>query len=152
MRRKRDDGLTFLLAGGARQQLVEDVEGPLVLRLADHASLLQEVGLCKQEVDDEQGPPLLSLPILAPAMYPLVSKLMRMNLPNLEELSFLTVLALPKASKMGLAFSSCCSSSPCKRAPEETSLAWAIPAPFCGKKAIAKCRPTSSKRRTTVSR
>ena len=36
-----------------------------------------------------------------------------MNLPNLEELSFLTVLALPKASRMGLALSSCCSSSPC---------------------------------------
>ena len=38
-----------------------------------------------------------------------------MNFPNLEELSFLTVLALPKASKIGLALSSCCSSSPCNK-------------------------------------
>lgn len=36
-----------------------------------------------------------------------------MGLTNREELSFLTVLALPKASRMGLACSSCFSSSPC---------------------------------------
>jgi hypothetical protein len=35
-------------------------------------------------------------------------------LTNLEELSFLTVLALPKASNMGLACSNCCSNSPYK--------------------------------------
>ena len=35
-----------------------------------------------------------------------------LSLTNLEELSFLTVLALPKASRIGLALSSCCSSSP----------------------------------------
>lgn len=34
------------------------------------------------------------------------------SLTNLEELSFLTVFALPKASRMGLACSSCFSSSP----------------------------------------
>ena len=34
------------------------------------------------------------------------------HLTNLEELSFLTVFALPKASRMGLACSSCLSSSP----------------------------------------
>lgn len=34
------------------------------------------------------------------------------SLTNLEELSFLTVLALPKASRIGLACSSCLSSSP----------------------------------------
>jgi len=32
---------------------------------------------------------------------------------NLDELSFFTVFALPKASRIGLACSSCCSSSPC---------------------------------------
>jgi len=35
------------------------------------------------------------------------------QLTKREELSFLTVLALPKASRMGFACSSCCSSSPC---------------------------------------
>lgn len=34
------------------------------------------------------------------------------GLTNLEELSFLTVLALPKASRMGFACSNCLSSSP----------------------------------------
>ena len=34
------------------------------------------------------------------------------RLTNLEELSFLTVFALPKASRIGLAFNSCCSNSP----------------------------------------
>lgn len=34
------------------------------------------------------------------------------ELTNLEELSFLTVLALPKASRMGFACSNCLSSSP----------------------------------------
>lgn len=33
-------------------------------------------------------------------------------LTNLEELSFFTVLAFPKASRMGLAWSNCLSSSP----------------------------------------
>lgn len=80
--------------------------------------------------------------MLAPTMYPATSKLMRINFPwkreegrefiflskgtkrnlkmeindfsrtNLEELSFLTVFALPKASRMGLACSSCFSNSP----------------------------------------
>lgn len=81
----------------------------------------------------------IQVSMLAPTMYPATSKLMRMNLPwrkrrvdfmfqvvcelrtneyietsltNLEELSFLTVFALPKASRMGLACSSCLSSSP----------------------------------------
>jgi len=33
-------------------------------------------------------------------------------LTNLDELSFLTVFAFPKASRIGFAFKSCCSSSP----------------------------------------
>ena len=37
--------LTLLLLAGARDELVEDVEAPLLLRLPDHASLLQQVGL-----------------------------------------------------------------------------------------------------------
>lgn len=77
--------------------------------------------------------------MLAPAMYPDASKFILMNLPwkthhddqflnrnqgmwysmgfiltNLDELSFLTVFALPKASRMGFACSSCCSNSPYK--------------------------------------
>lgn len=35
-------------------------------------------------------------------------------LTNLDELSFFTVLALPKASRMGFACSSCASNSPCE--------------------------------------
>ncbi len=34
-------------------------------------------------------------------------------LTNLDELSFFTVFAFPNASKMGLAWSNCCSNSPC---------------------------------------
>jgi len=35
-----------------------------------------------------------------------------MQLTNREELSFLTVLALPNASSIGFACNSCCSNSP----------------------------------------
>ena len=48
-------------------------------------------------------------------------------LTNREELSFLTVLAFPKASRMGLACSSCRSSSPWKgtqRRGEGQAVAW----------------------------
>lgn len=41
------------------------------------------------------------------------------SLTNLEELSFLTVLAFPKASRMGLACSSCFSSSPWRKWTEQ---------------------------------
>ena len=37
-----------------------------------------------------------------PAIRPMLLNQTRMNLPNLEELSFLTVLALPYASNTGL--------------------------------------------------
>ena len=51
----------------------------------------------------------------------------RCSLTNREELSFLTVLAFPKASRMGLACSSCRSSSPWKgtqRRGEGQAVAW----------------------------
>lgn len=71
--------------------------------------------------------------MFAPEMNPDMSKLIRMNFPKrLQrpptshhptsahlasgshlELSFLIVLAFPKASRMGLAWRSCCSNSPC---------------------------------------
>ena len=54
-------------------------------------------------------------------------------LTNREELSFFTVLAFPKASRIGLACSSCRSSSPWKgtqRCSEDQAMAWAAkPAP-----------------------
>ena len=43
----------------------------------------------------------------APAIWPDRRNSMRMNFPNLEELLFLTVWALPKASRMGLARNIC---------------------------------------------
>ena len=42
------------------------------------------------------------------------------ELTKRDELSFLTVLALPKASKIGLAWSNCCSSSPYKKRIKST--------------------------------
>lgn len=44
-----------MLLRGASQQLVEDVEGPLVGSLADHTSLLQKVGLCGNESRDKDN-------------------------------------------------------------------------------------------------
>ena len=41
------------------------------------------------------------------------SKKIHIVLTNREELSFFTVFALPNASNIGLAWSSCCSNSPC---------------------------------------
>jgi hypothetical protein len=39
----------------------------------------------------------------APEILPLLPKLIEINLPKREELSFLVVLALPRASRRGLA-------------------------------------------------
>ena len=39
-------------------------------------------------------------------------KYVYLKLTKREELSFLTVLALPNASRIGLAFNNCCSNSP----------------------------------------
>lgn len=50
--------------------------------------------------------------MFAPAMLPSGAKLMRMNFPNLLELLFRCVCALPNASKIGFACKICRSSSP----------------------------------------
>ena len=45
--------------------------------------------------------------ITAPMRKPSLSKSISMNFPNLDELSFLTVRALPNASKIGLLCKTC---------------------------------------------
>lgn len=55
-------------------------------------------------------------------MFTLISEMNQRKLTNLDELSFLTVLAFPKASRIGFACSNCCSSSPCKNKQNTFSL------------------------------
>lgn len=47
-----------------------------------------------------------------PVIEPLLSKLIVISLPNREELLFLSVFALPKASRIGFAARICCSRVP----------------------------------------
>lgn len=56
----------------------------------------------------------------APAICPDRLNSIRMNLPNLEELLFRTVCALPKASNIGLALNICCDKFEMCLAPDFT--------------------------------
>ena len=95
---------TFLLQlrDGGLHQLVEDVVGSLHLLLEGDPGLLQEVGLDvapgQLPLDVEVDPDELALHSREDiSNFPSSRKL-----TNLDELSFLAVLALPKASRTGL--------------------------------------------------
>ncbi len=82
--------------------------------------------------------------MLAPAMLPSGEKLIRINFPNRLELLFLWVCALPKASRMGLAWRICLSSSP--RRPFAVKLKpdpdWLMEVPLaCLRKELLRGRP-----------
>ena len=94
--------------------------------------LVGETGLLEQ-VDDHVGSGKLSLLLEEWKSQELCYKLLkltelkwiRMNFPNLEELSFLTVLALPQASRTGLVWTILSSreASPSFLFPEEQMVA-----------------------------
>ena len=95
---------TFLLQlrDGGLHQLVEDVVGSLHLLLEGDPRLLQQVGLDiapgQLPLDVEVDPDELALHSREDNSHFPSSR----KLTNLEELSFLAVFALPKASRTGL--------------------------------------------------
>jgi hypothetical protein len=92
------------------------MECALVLRLTDRPRLLEQIRLDvgagdvagSVEVDANE----LALESKGRISERIARKTAK-ELTNLDELSFFTVLALPKASRMGFACNNCCSSSPC---------------------------------------
>ena len=76
----------------------------------------------------------------APEMAPAGVKKMRTNLPNRDELWFLTVWALPNASRIGLASRICCSRRPSRGAAPDPAPAPAAMPLVAPDEAAAACR------------